>query len=911
MTSSLKLPLFAGLLVIAVSPRAHAHEGETHQRCGLLAPDLVARAPAVPTRPFELPLDVLGPPRVRRIPLSPPLTNGRGSLSGKTVYLSAGHGWTWQNNRWETQRPTMEALVEDLVSAETMTQFLIPYLRNMGAYVVPVRDPDFQTQLVIVDDEDATLEGQLDEQSSPDAGWGPLSYPISGHTNPFDAGGTRLFSSEPTSTGRIVYAPSVPETGHYNVYVSYIQADDRASDAHYIVRHAGGESHYHVDQRRHGMTWVLLGRHWFEEGASVERASVVLSNESADAGAVISTDAVRFGAGVGRIDRGGGANDRPMWENNCRYNAQLAGAPPSVFDALAGDMSDDIAGRGRFAAWDHEPGEDAIYVAWHTNGSVQRGTESFTYSPFGDNGFGTQADFTGVAGSLELQDAVHDRLIAELRQHWDPEWINRGKKTAYFGEVNPANNSEMPSVLLEVAFHDHPTEADSLREPRFRQIAAAAIARGIADYFADKDGVPLVLPPETPIAVRVQNDGAGGLTVSWRPPTEESAPVTGYRIYSSDNGYGFDDGRDVDGETLTLSEVSPGDVRYVRVAALNAGGESLPSEVVGARVAGSGHAPVLVVGGFDRLDAAMMPVEDLSSYGMAPAQRMRIDQMNDGSYAARHGAAIAGAGFSFDGATDDAVHHGDLALDGYTAVDWFGGEVSFGDEPFTSAERDAIGAYVAGGGRVFVSGSELAWTLDLYGEGTEPSFYRDVLKTLYAEDDSETYGIQPVEGPYAGMEPFRFDDEGPGTYDAEYPDTFMPGEGATAVLEYDGGIGGIAAIAWLGGPDRGSVINFGFPFETIAGAETRIEVMRRTLEQLGVEEEAPIDPGTGGGDQGGAGAGAGGSGSGANGADDDDDGLGLDTTCACTTAGRGAPAPLALLALAFIAAWARRSGWAR
>jgi len=824
-------------------------------------------------------------------------------LSGKTVYLSAGHGWTWQNNGWETQRPTMEALVEDLVSAETMTQYLIPYLRNMGAYVVPVRDSDFQTQLVVVDDEEASTEGDLEEQSSTDAGWGPVGYPLVGHTNPFDAGGTRLFSTAPSSTGRLVYAPAIPETGHYNVYVSYGQAPGRVSDAHYVVHHAGGASQYFVDQRRHGMTWALLGRHWFEQGAPVEQASVALSNESADVGASISTDAVRFGSGLGRIDRGGGPNDRPMWENNCRYNAQLAGAPPSVFDALDSDMSDDIAGRGRFAAWDHEPGEDAVYVAWHTNGSVQRGTESFTYSPFGDNGFGTQADFTGVPGSLALQDAVHDRLIDELRDQWDPQWIDRGKKTAYFGEVNPANNSEMPSLLLEVAFHDHPVDADSLREPRFRRIAAAAIARGVASYFADKDGVPLVLPPETPTAVRVQNDGAGGLKVTWRPPTVSSAPVTAYRVYSSEKGYGFDDGRDVDGESLTLPDLAPGDARYVKVASLNDGGESLPSEVVGARVAANGHASVLVVAGFDRLDAAMMPVEDLSDYGMAPAQRMRLDQMNDGSYAARHGAAIAGAGFSFDGATDEAIEQGDLSLEGFAAVDWFGGEVSLGDQPFSETERAAIGQYVAGGGRIFVSGSELAWTLDLHGEATEQSFYRDVLKTLYAEDDSETYGVQAIDGPYAGMSPFRFDDEGPGSYDAEYPDTLTPGEGATAVLEYDGGIGGVAAILWLGGPDQGAVVNFGFPFETISGSETRIEIMRRTLEQFGVEEEVPIGSGAGGGDRGGAGAGDGG-----NGANAGADGHGpRPSDCTCMSAGRASPPPLAVFGLALLALCARAS----
>ena len=31
-------------------------------------------------------------------------------------------------------------------------------------------------------------------------------------------------------------------------------------DAHFVVKHAGGESHFRINQRRHGGTWVLLGR---------------------------------------------------------------------------------------------------------------------------------------------------------------------------------------------------------------------------------------------------------------------------------------------------------------------------------------------------------------------------------------------------------------------------------------------------------------------------------------------------------------------------------------------------------------------------------------------------------------------------------------------------------------------------
>src|SRR4029079_19577023 len=132
---------------------------------------------------------------------------------------------------------------------------------------------------------------------------------------------------------------------------------------------------------------------------------------------------------------------------------------------------------------------------------------------------------------------------------------------------------------------------------------------------------------------------------------------------------------------------------YVRVTATNAGGESMPSEVVGARVATGGAAPILVVAGFDRLDGNMLPKTDLSRFGLGSPDRMFLAEINDGSYAARHGAAIAAAGYSFDGASADAIAEGDLDPAAYKAIDWFTGEDSVGQDPFPAASREALARF--------------------------------------------------------------------------------------------------------------------------------------------------------------------------------------------------------------------------
>ena len=801
--------------------------------CGLEPPEIAERAPAVPAKPREERLVAPGP-LVRRARLGALGAAGAGALRGKTVYVSAGHGWTYTSEGWRTQRPNTHGIVEDLVSAEAIDQDLAAYLRRMGAEVVPLREPDLRRELVLVDDDEAVFEGV--EARAGGAGWGPVELPItSDAVRPFASGGTQLITATEGDAGGVAWTADVPVAGTYAVAIAYTQGPDRAPDAHYVVFHSGGESHLYVDQRRHGGRWVLLGRFHFAAGP----ARIELRSDSTTPGAMLSVDAVKLGGGEGLFDRGGGALARPMAEHCARYYAQWTGAPESVFAYRDDDHADDIGARARFAAWDHEDGEDAVYVAWHTNApDPGTGTTSYTYGPSPPPG--ALSEFAGTSGSRELQDAVHAELVGDLRAGWDPAWPDRGRFTAYFGEVNPGHNPEMPAVLVEVAYHDTASDAAALKDPRFRRLAARAYAQGIARYFATRDGLPLVLPPEPPTAVRVENDGEGRLRVSWRPPAPDDAggdPPAGYRVYLSPDGYGFDDGHDVEAEAFTVDGLEGAALRFVRVAATNDGGESLPSEVVGARLAVAGRPSILVVGGFDRFDAGLLPEEELPNLGAV--KRLDLERVNDGSYAARHGQALADAGFAFDGATDEAVAAGDLDLAVYPAVDWFLGEES-GDAPLTVDERAAITRLLAAGGRLFLSGAEIAWAMDHLGSADTRAFLEGTLRLAYASDDAGTYVVTALDGPFAGLAPFSFDDPLRGAYDADTPDVFTVADGARAVLAYGDG-GGVAA-ATFGDPDAGGLV-FGFPFETIEGRETRRDVMARVLAYFGVQPDPAADPG--------------------------------------------------------------------
>jgi len=826
-TSTVRGASWIAAMAFVVAPPVHASPSPGD------GPESMARYAPVPEKPgaIRAPFD--------RPAITTLAAGGRvsaGTLSGKTVYVSAGHGWNFSVDAWRTQRGNTFDLVEDFITVEGVNQYLIPYLHAMGAYVVPIREADLNPNLVVVDDPEVAIEGSIAELAE-DVGWGPLPVVLTGDQNPFALGHARSMSASEIETGRVVYATEVAASGYYNVYVSYVQGADRVSDAHVIVRHAGGTSHLRVDQRRHGSTWVLLGRWYFAAGADLDHSSVAFANESAEAGRVISFDAVRLGGGMAPHERGGATTGRAAYESAARYSTQLLGAPPTVWDYVGvDDASRDVVARPRFAAWDHEAGEDAIYLAWHTNApSPSRGTLSIAYG----NTYpccSSLADFAGTAGSLELLDAVHDELIADLRAVWDPTWRDAGKVTASLGELRPTHNDEMPAILVEVAFHSTELDANALREPRFRNLSARAMAQGIARYFAAKDQRALVLPPDPPAAVRVENVGGGALRVSWRPPLADVAggdAPTGYRVFVSDNGYGFDDGTEVAGESLLLETLPRGALRFVRVVAINAGGASLPTEVVGARLAVAGQAKALLVGGVDRLDGAQM-VRDAAPL-VGTVDRMWLDRMNNGTYAARHATALAAAGFAFDGASDEAIEQDDLDLAAYRAIDWFVGEDAAGDDPLPAASRAALGRFFLGGGSLLLNGSEVIRTLQDPGTAETQAFATSSLHVSLASDDAGTYDVTPVDGVFASLSPFSFRDDGPLGYDPDGPDVLAPASGATTVLAY--ATGGPAAIAWNDGGSRGIVL--GFPIETIVDDATRRDLLAAALTSFGIEPEPP------------------------------------------------------------------------
>ncbi|RJS27882.1 N-acetylmuramoyl-L-alanine amidase [Corallococcus sp. H22C18031201] len=824
-----------------------------------LEPPGVQYLPAPGPRPHESRMSAHEPAGVRReaptrgtksaLAGVPQGRERTGALSGKVVYLSPGHGFYRDSSlrRWATQRGNSWAVVEDLISMEVASQELLPMLEGAGATVIPVRETDLNPLMVIVDDGEAGYaESDATLFSTPaQPGWKTVAPPLTNATEPFTQGTTRVVATTSVASAQATWAPDVPADAAYNVYVSYGSDPTRATDAHYVVRHAGGESHFRVNQRRHGGTWMLLGRFFFRAGTHPDSGAVTLLNDSATPGATVSADAVRLGGGRGDVGDGTVAMlARPRSEESARYHVQFSGAPAIVYaptgaNGLGNERNADVSARPRFAAWLHEDGEDAVYVAWHTNASTTGnvvGTEGYVYGP---NPVDGTYNFTGVPGSEIMARALLDEISRDMKREVDPNWKVRSLRSANLGEVNPTHNPEMPSVLLEMAYHDATADAAKLKEPGVRHVAARAIVQGLIKYFAARDSVAVSLPPEAPTAVVARTVAEGSVEVRWAAPTldpteEGRDGATGYRVYQSVDGLGWDEGTDVTGTSWVLP-VAVGTVKYFRVAALNAGGESFPSATVGVRAGTT--AAVLLVNAFERLDATMTCAEELKAYDLEAPVRVLIESMNDGGYLTRHGAAFALAAQSFDGATSGAMAAGLVSPSGYRVVDWFMGRGGVGGLGPSREAQDALRAFVLGGGHLLVSGTRVASAL-AQGSDADRAFLADILRA------SVLVGTPPlrVEGApgdwLAGVGAVGLDDGTLGAYAVGTPEVLSPLAGGTGVLRYAGtGLG--AGVASSPG---GTVLFLGVPFEGLSSGSTRGQLVGEFLVHAGLLTQVPALP---------------------------------------------------------------------
>lgn len=764
-------------------------------------PPVHIRPPKISENIDPLP-DRLGPrPEKRGVPPLPGQGQPDGALSGKVVWLSAGHGWEWRNGKWRTQRPNTFGIVEDFSNAEALNYYLARYLWNAGADVWMVRERAMNNNEIIIDNDDG-YPGYIETGEF-----------INSDFNGYNGGSYRYAVTASVTNATATWRPIIPEAGWYPVWVWYRNSTNRPVDARYEVHHSGGTTMIGISQEVHGMTWRYLGEFYFEAGTN---GYVTLINGSSDPDQAIIADAIRFGGGMGSMNPGGGISGKPRWEEASLYYAEFQGYPID-------SSINDVIVRPLYAEWEHASGypeEDAVYVSWHSNCCNYSGTMSFIHNT------------DPTPGSSSLRSWIHAEMIQDIRGAWDPGWLDQGKLSADFGELREL--SSIPGVLLEVAFHDteYPGDADDLKEPGFRKIAARAVYQGISKYFSAKDTSPLYLLPEPPTNLTVRNTASGKVTISWDAPPSGSImgdPATHYKVYHSTNGRGFDNGTETKNNYLDWEGLEPGTLHFFRVTALNAGGESFPSQVLGVRTPEEDEIiPLLLVDGFDRLDKDALISQDEGG-DLGVPKRMFLERMNRYDYAIEHAKALHACSLPFDSALNEAIEESQLSLRDYSAVDWFVGEDSIVDEALSGGERALLAAYLDNGGNLLLSGSDIGWDLASPDHGVDMEFYSQYLKANYTGSDASTQAFVGVENDiYSGLVG-SFDDSTLGYYDVDSPDTLDSTGGSRVVLKYNGGTFGGAALAYSG---DFRLIYYGFPLETVVDEGVRNQLICTAVKYL-------------------------------------------------------------------------------
>ncbi len=848
------------------------------------------------------------PGRLKR--KSPPLVRNlsREFLPDAALYhmniaLWHSHGWYYEPklNRWEWQRARIFQTVEDIYPMSYTLPFLIPMLENAGATVLVPRERDWQVNEVVVDNNgshgNSIFLAAGEVKQGPDSSGFALGEPPYVEENPFRIGTYLEMDSDRQGSSTVQYIPDIPDDGEYAVYISYHASPDNADEVIYTVYHDGGVTEFAVNQQMGGGTWVYLGRFRFGSGLDPEKGKVVVSNRYGSwRPKRITTDAVRFGGGMGNIARNGMTSLRPRYQEAARYSMQYAGFPDSLVWKLnpENDYNDDYQSRGEWVNYlmgaPRGPAADRnaaglgipvdLSLGFHTDAGIT-GNDTVIgtlgiYSTNRDRGV-----FPGGLSrmaSRDLTDLVQSQIVEDLRSLYDPAWTRRAMWDRGYSEAYRPNT---PAMLLELFSHQNFIDMRFGQEPMFRFHVSRAIYKGMLRFLDAFYGTGYVVQPLPVGHLTGTILDKGEISLSWRPvadPLEPTAVAGSYRVYTRVNGGGYDNGTPVTGPRFVLEAPHPDSVYSFRVTAVNGGGESFPSEEVSVCIASEGSGTVLIVNAFDRvsgpawfddtghagfLDMVDQGVPfgmDLHTVGSQFDFRKDSPWLDDDSpghgasyadmepfiipgnsfdFSRIHGNSILQAGYSFVTVSDEAVLDSLVELSAYEVVDYLAGE----ERTTFLPKNDSVPLYAVFPGRML-------FLLEDYLEGGGSLF----LSGAHVATDVHLQGQDSLAASVLGYRwrtsnasrtgSFYFMD---GQFAARgdrflfntgYDPVIYTVEGADALEPADSSAFTLIRYsennmsAGVARTGNGRVVSMGFPFEAVRDQGSRDLIMRRTLEFL-------------------------------------------------------------------------------
>lgn len=801
--------------------------------------------------------DYQGEPWVKNMDVPHDITEG---LQNRHLSLWASHGryYDVKNGVWKWQRPKLFGTTEDLFTQTIVVPYLIPMLENAGAVVFTPRERAWQKEEVIVDNDgskrnyiEATSHGRW--KDAPMAGFAYHDTAYVDNENPFMAGTARMVKTTNSKSRYSLasYQPDFPKSGRYAVYVSYQTVDNSIDNAEYTVWHKGERTVFHVNQRMGGGTWVYLGTFEFDKGYS-EFNRVTLTNQSNQSG-VVTTDAVRFGGGMGNIRRGETVSGLPRAIEGARYYAQWAGMPYSVYSGRMGtdDYADDINVRSNMTNYlaggsPFVPDTTGLRVpielslAVHSDAGIAKeengiiGTLSIFTSNFNEGKL--NAGISRLA-SRDFADALLTNISTGLQYQYG-RWNRRELYDRNYSETRlPA----VPSAILETLSHQNFNDMRYGHDPHFKFTLARIIYKTILRYVNEQHNRSCVVAPLAPenFYIELSKNKA---RLHWEEVTdlqEPSAEATGYIVYTSQGGADFDNGTYVKGKSHEL-ELEPDMLYHFKVVAVNKGGRSFPSETLSAYYHPGAKKTVMIVNNFHRLSSPAIRTIggekefDINddpgiTYGTTAGWAgLSFVAGNEFNYVTTHAKAIASAQeYNIVSASDKVIEDGKVKLKNYPLVDLvLGLERNDGHslvyyKTFTKSMRKTLTDYTRRGGALLVSGAYIG--TDIMGT-EEEQFVSETLKCTYGgqyrAENNQVNGLGTVI-PYYNM----LNEE---HYAATSADILRPAAPAFTVMQYADGQD--AAVAYKGRDYRS--FTMGFPFECIMDEQKQGAIMRGILNFL-------------------------------------------------------------------------------
>ena len=755
-------------------------------------------------------------------------------------------------------------------------------LENAGAVVFTPRERDWQKNEVIVDNggrgyvEDS---GKETWKTAQEKGFAYHAGTYRDGENPFTQGTARAVkATKKADVSWASYQPNIPQGGKYAVYVSYQSLKNSVSDAQYIVMHKGQRTVFKVNQQMGGGTWVYLGTFDFDRGNN-EFNRVVVTNSSSESG-VVTTDAVRFGGGMGNIERGGSCSGMPRCLEGARYSAQWAGAPYSVYSSKNGsdDYGDDINVRSNMTNWlaggsTYVPTLEGKKVPIELSLAVH---SDAGYTTVNDSIIGSLAICTTSFNDGRLNSGVSrmvshdfaDSLLTGLQRDISGKYRKWTRRYLWDRNYSETRKPEVPSAIIETMSHQNFADMRRGLDPNFRFTLARSLYKSILRFVNGNHSVPSVVQPLPVSNFRIERNSSGGLRLSWIAEKDEQEPTavpTSYIVYTSEDGMGFDNGTVVYTSSFDF-EAKKGVNYCFKVTALNRGGESFPSETLAAYLSKSAHAKdILVVDGFSRLSGPAV-VDDYSrqgfdldsdigvSYGLTAgwngrqqcfdksragsegegslgycgdelAGRFIMGNNRDGSVCHVKDIAMSGA-YNVVGCSLEALDNNLVKLDHYNLVDIaFGLQRNDGHslvvyKTFSETLQSKLRSYAKSGGRILVSGAYVGSDMT---QPHERSFMSDVLKTTFTGTDTNA-GNNMVDGLGLSFDIIRQINDR--HFAATFVDRIAACDGRSfAAMRYQDG--STAGVAYDGTDYKSFVI--GYPYECINNVRTRQQVMKGLL----------------------------------------------------------------------------------